>query len=96
MSDDVQLVSDGGGKVKSFMHILKGAGRVAGVFWTLEHQFPMQVSYKTALVNGEPGVLRYVQGKLESVQSFIVDEERIVAVFVMRNPDKLAAVPQEP
>ncbi|KFC68358.1 RNA polymerase sigma-70 factor [Massilia sp. LC238] len=95
MSDDVQLVSDGGGKVKSFMHILKGAGRVAGVFWTLEHQFPMQVSYKTALVNGEPGVLRYVQGKLESVQSFIVDEERIVAVFVMRNPDKLAAVPQE-
>lgn len=94
MSDDVQLVSDGGGKAKSFMHILKGAGRVAGVFWTLEHKYPMQVSYKTALVNGEPGVLRYVQGKLESVQSFIVDKERIVAVFIMRNPDKLASVPQ--
>ncbi|RZA34057.1 MAG: RNA polymerase sigma-70 factor [Lysobacteraceae bacterium] len=94
MSDDVQLVSDGGGKVSSFMRILEGAGRVAGVFWSLEHRYPEQVSYKPALVNGEPGLLRYVQGKLESVQSFIVDNERIVAVFVMRNPDKLASVPQ--
>lgn len=94
MSDDVQLVADGGGKVASFMHILKGAGRVAGVFWTLEHKFPKQVAYKAVFVNGEPGVLRYVQGKLESVQSFIVDQERIVAVFIMRNPEKLASIPQ--
>jgi RNA polymerase sigma-70 factor (ECF subfamily) len=35
-----------------------------------------------------------VQGKLESVQSFIVDQERIVAVFIMRNPEKLASIPQ--
>lgn len=94
MSDDVQLVADGGGKVSSFMHILKGAGRVAGVFWSLEHKHPMQVVYKVAIVNGEPGLLRYVQGTLESVQSFIVDKERIVAVFIMRNPEKLASIPQ--
>jgi RNA polymerase sigma-70 factor (ECF subfamily) len=94
MSDDVQLVADGGGKVSSFMHILKGAGRVAGVFWSLEHKHPEQVVYKAAIVNGEPGLLRYVQGALESVQSFIVDNERIVAVFIMRNPEKLASIPQ--
>lgn len=93
MSDDVQLVADGGGKVSSFMHILKGAGRVAGVFWSLEHKHPTQVVYKTAVVNGEPGLLRYVKGTLESVQSFIVDNERIVAVFIMRNPEKLASIP---
>ncbi len=95
MSDDVQLVSDGGGKVRSFLRILQGAGRVAGVFWSLEHQHPRQVAYRPALVNGEPGLLRYVGGKLESAQSFIVDEGRIVAVFVMRNPDKLLGIPQE-
>lgn len=94
MSDEVQLVSDGGGKVSSFMRILKGAGRVAGVFWSLEHKYPAQVAYRPALINGEPGLLRYVEGKLESAQSFIVDEGRIVAVFIMRNPDKLASVPQ--
>jgi len=94
MSDDVQLVADGGGKISSFMHILKGAGRVAGVFWALEHKHPLQVDYRIALVNGEPGLLRYVQGKLESVQAFIVDNGHIVAVFIMRNPDKLASIPQ--
>jgi RNA polymerase sigma-70 factor (ECF subfamily) len=89
MSDEVQLVADGGGKVNSFLHILHGAGRVAGVYWALEHQNPGQVVYRAALVNGEPGLLRYVDGAIESAQSFIVDDGRIVAVFIMRNPDKL-------
>ena len=94
MSDQVQLVSDGGGKVNSFHRILHGAGRVAGVYWSLEHQYPQQVVYRAALVNGTPGLLRYVAGKIESAQSFIWDEGRIVAVFIMRNPDKLMSVPQ--
>lgn len=94
MSDDVQLVADGGGKVKSFLHKLHGAGRVAGVYWALEHQNPAQVVYRAALINGDPGLLRYVAGQIESAQSFIVDDGRIVAVFIMRNPDKLTSVPQ--
>lgn len=94
MSDDVQLVSDGGGKVNSFQHILHGAGRVAGVYWSLEHQHPSQVAYRAALVNGEPGLLRYVGGKIESAQSFLIDGDRIAAVFIIRNPDKLTAVTQ--
>jgi RNA polymerase sigma-70 factor (ECF subfamily) len=94
MSDDVQLVADGGGKATSFLNVLHGAGRVAGVYWSLEHKFPANVAYRPAYVNGEPGLLRYVEGKLESAQSFVVDDGRIVAVFIMRNPDKLAALPQ--
>jgi len=94
MSDQVQLVADGGGKVTAFLHIVRGAGRVSGVFWSLRNQFPDKVSYRTATINGEPGLLRYVDGKIESAQSFIVDDGRIVAVFVMRNPDKLMSVPQ--
>ena len=94
MSDQVQLVADGGGKVNSFLHIVRGAGRVSGLFWSLEHQYPGKVEYRLAMINGEPGMLRYVDGKIESAQSFIVDDGRIVAVFVMRNPDKLVSVPQ--
>jgi RNA polymerase sigma-70 factor (ECF subfamily) len=94
MRDDVQLVSDGGGKVTSFMRKLEGAGRVAGVFWSVEHKFPSRVTYRAARVNGEAGLLRYVDGKLESAQAFIIEDDKIVAVFVIRNPDKLAGVPQ--
>lgn len=94
LAPGVQLVADGGGKVKSFLHILHGAGRVAGMFWTMEHHYPSQVVYRPATINGEPGLLRYIEGKLESAQSFIVDQGQIVAVFLVRNPDKLRAVPQ--
>lgn len=92
LGDDVQLVSDGGGKVPSFGRILRGAGRIAGLYWSLEHAYPGKVGYRQAIVNGEPGLLRYVDGKVESAQAFIVDDGRIVAVFIIRNPDKLAAI----
>jgi len=94
MADDVQLVSDGGGKILSFMRILRGAGRVAGVFWSVEHQHPQRVDYRQARVNGEPGLLRYVEGKLESAQSFVIEDGKIAAVLVVRNPDKLTGAPQ--
>jgi len=93
LADDVQLVADGGGKVNSFLHILRGAGRVAGVYWSLEHQFPGQVAYRAAQINGEPGLLRYVDGVIESAQSLIVDAGHIVAVLIVRNPDKLGGTP---
>ncbi|WP_373991051.1 RNA polymerase sigma-70 factor [Duganella sp. BuS-21] len=94
LADDVQLVADGGGKVNSYLHILHGAGRVAGSFWSLEHQYPQQVAYRQARVNGEPGLVRYVDGQLESAQSFRIENDHIVAVFIVRNPDKLTGVPQ--
>ncbi|MES2072764.1 MAG: RNA polymerase sigma-70 factor [Pseudomonadota bacterium] len=96
LSDEVELVADGGGKVSSFLRrVLRGAGRIAGLYWSLEHQFPTLVSYKLASVNGEPGLLRYVDGKLESAQSFIIEDNRIKAIYVIRNPDKLAGVPTD-
>lgn len=94
MADDVQLVADGGGKVNSFLHVLHGKGRVAGIYWALEHQFPGQVEYRMARINGAPGLLRYVGGKLESAQSFGMVDDRISAVYIVRNPDKMLAIPQ--
>lgn len=93
LADDVQFVSDGGGKTSSFMRILRGAGRTAGVYWSLEHAYPGRVSYRMARINGEPGLLRYVDGQVESTQSFLMDEGRIVAIYVIRNPDKLVGIP---
>lgn len=93
LAKNVEFVGDGGGKMPSFMRILRGAGRIAGVYWSLEHQYPKQVTYRLARVNGEPGLLRYVEGKLESAQSFVIEDGRIAAIFVVRNPDKLAGIP---
>jgi len=92
LAGDVQFVSDGGGKVPSFGRILRGAARIAGLYWWVVDQFPGGVTYRLVRINGEPGLLRYVNGTIESAQSFIVDEDKIVAVYVVRNPDKLANI----
>lgn len=93
LADDAQLVGDGGGKVSSFLKVLRGAHRIANLYWAVWKRRADQVVYRIAQVNGEPGLLRYVDGRLESVQAFVTDGERIVAIFSVRNPDKLAGIP---
>jgi RNA polymerase sigma-70 factor (ECF subfamily) len=94
LADDVQLVGDGGGKVPAFFKILRGADRIANLYWALFRRLGGHVDYRLARVNGEPGLLRYIDGRLESAQAFVVDDTgRIAAVYSVRNPDKLARVP---
>jgi len=93
LAENIELVGDGGGKVPSFMDILRDLDRIAELYWGMLDKFPGQVEYRMATVNGEPGLLRYIGGKLESAQAFVIDQGRITAIYAVRNPDKLAGVP---
>ncbi|MFK2904087.1 hypothetical protein ISP17_08920 [Dyella ginsengisoli] len=42
------------------------------------------------MINGQHAVLRYIDGELESAQSYESDGDRITRVHVQRNPEKLA------
>lgn len=91
LADDAQLVGDGGGKVPSFTRIIQDAGQITKIYCELVRAMGV-VRYVHARVNGEPGLLRYVDGKLESAQSFVIENGQIVAIYVVRNPDKLAHI----
>jgi RNA polymerase sigma-70 factor (ECF subfamily) len=93
LAENIELVGDGGGKVPSFMEILRDLDRIAELYRGLLDMYPGQVEYRMATVNGEPGLLRYIGGKLESAQAFVIDQGRISAIYAVRNPDKLAGVP---
>jgi RNA polymerase sigma-70 factor (ECF subfamily) len=93
LSADVEFRADGGGKVPSLHKVLIGAGRVAGLYWAVEHAFPERAVYRMARVNGEPGLVRYIDGKVESVQSFCINDGTISRIDVVRNPDKLQRIP---
>ncbi len=93
LGEDAQLIGDGGGKVPSFPKPLVGPFRIANLYWALFLRLGTHVVYRMALINGEPGLLRYVDGQLESAQAFVTDGERIVAIYAVRNPDKLEGVP---
>ena len=93
LSEDAQLIGDGGGKVQSFPKPLVGPFRIANLYWALFRRCGAQVVYRMVHINGEPGLLRYVDGQLESAQAFVTDGERIVSIYAVRNPDKLAGIP---
>ncbi|PTT40938.1 RNA polymerase subunit sigma-24, partial [Acidovorax sp. HMWF018] len=93
LSEDAQLIGDGGGIVPSFPKPLVGPFRITNLYWAVFRRLGAQVVYRMALINGEPGLLRYVGGRIESAQAFVTDGERIVAIYAVRNPDKLAGIP---
>jgi RNA polymerase sigma-70 factor (ECF subfamily) len=94
MSDDATCLGDGGGKVPTVAGGLRGAERVANLFYAHYLQLESRLQYRVATINGEPGLLRYVDGELESVQAISTDGQRIVAIYVVRNPEKLAHLAQ--
>lgn len=93
LSEDVQFRADGGGKVEALYKTLAGSGRVAGLYWAVENAFRGEVVYRMANVNGEPGLVRYIDGRVESVQAFRIENGKICEIYVVRNPDKLLHTP---
>lgn len=89
LAEQVELVGDGGGKVPSFGKVLRGRDRLAHLYYAVARRAGGTLQMVLAEVNGRPGLLRYVDGELESVQSFETDGQRILRIHSQRNPDKL-------
>ena len=92
LAEEVAAIGDGGGRVASVPGGMHGADRVANLYWAHFLRLGERVQYRLATVNGEPGFVRYVDGRLESAQAVTTDGERILGIYVVRNPDKLARV----
>ena len=87
LDPDVVLRADGGPAGKRPTVSLRGAGAVAGQAITGERFAPY---VHPALVNGAAGVVVAAKGRLLSVMGFTVAHDRIVAIDVLWDPDRLA------
>ncbi|MGE8166213.1 RNA polymerase sigma-70 factor [Paraburkholderia sp. NPDC080076] len=92
LAEDATLIGDGGGKVQSFPKPMAGGRRIAQLFYASSRRYGDELSVKLVVLNGQWALLRFIEGKLESAQSFETDGERIVRIHVQRNPDKLARI----
>ncbi|MEI5996629.1 RNA polymerase sigma-70 factor [Paraburkholderia bengalensis] len=92
LAQDAILIGDGGGKVQSFPKPMEGGRRIAQLFYAAALRYKSGLRVKLVMLNGEAALLRYFEGELESAQTFETDGERIVAIHVQRNPDKLARI----
>jgi RNA polymerase sigma-70 factor (ECF subfamily) len=92
LAEDAMLIGDGGGKVPSFPKPMVGGQRIAQLFYASSLRYGSELGVKLVMLNGQWALLRFIEGKLESAQSIETDGERIVRIYVQRNPDKLARI----
>jgi RNA polymerase sigma-70 factor (ECF subfamily) len=92
LDEDAQLVGDGGGKVTAFAQPLRGGQRIAQLYFAVHRRLGSEMRVRLAVINGQWGLLRFVNGRLESAQSLDVADGRILRIHVQRNPDKLQAL----
>jgi RNA polymerase sigma-70 factor (ECF subfamily) len=97
LSDDVVLYSDGGGKAIAVPNLVRGAANVArGVLGGLKNLVPKNRVLRLAQINGQPGVVSYLDGKPYSVVTLDASDGVIRAIYVLTNPEKLSHLPQSP
>ena len=93
LSPDATLTSDGGGKARTARNVIAGAARIARLLAGLVRKTPPQLVHRLVQVNGELGLVSYLDGRPSVVLTIDIDGERIRAVHRVVNPDKLARVP---
>jgi RNA polymerase sigma-70 factor, ECF subfamily len=91
LAADALLHTDGGGKRKAALRIIRGRDRITRFSIGVFHKFttPTPTSMRFAPVNGMPGfVTAFDDGSLQTT-AFEITDGRIAAIYVVLNPDKL-------
>ncbi len=97
LAEDAELISDGGGVVPSFGKVLAGAARIAQLFfagWRRSELGQETLRLELVQLNGQWGLLRFIDGRLESAHAMESDGQHITRIHTQRNPDKLRSLAQ--
>jgi len=95
LREDAIAITDGGGHKQAALNPIHGADKII--------RFLIGIGGKNAgrdiraepmTINGSTGVLVYLDGEIDHTLSLAIDGEKIVAIYIVRNPDKLRSVPQ--
>jgi len=87
---DATLVSDGGGKAAAAMRPVLGADRIAKfILGYADKAHWSESDFELVTINGTPGLLMRHALAGDGTFSFDIEDGRIRAIYVVRNPDKL-------
>ncbi|MFS8049503.1 sigma-70 family RNA polymerase sigma factor [Rhizobium sp. BR 314] len=94
LSEEVVAYADGGGKVAASRRPLIGIEAVMLRHEQMARLFLVQPSrlIRYAIIDGLPGFLTMEGGNVVQTTALHIEEERVVAIFCTRNPDKLRHV----
>jgi RNA polymerase sigma-70 factor (ECF subfamily) len=91
---DAIAVTDGGGRKTAALNPIIGADKIARFFIALAGKnIGRDIRIEPAMINGTMGALLYLDGEIDHTISMAIDGDRIAAIYIVRNPDKLRHVP---
>jgi RNA polymerase sigma-70 factor (ECF subfamily) len=92
LAEDAVFYSDGGGRVPAAINPVFGADRVARLIAGIVRKLDLKATpiLQPVELNGQFGLLTHVQGHSHSAMTADVEGDRITAVYLIRNPEKLA------
>ena len=94
LREDAVALTDGGGRKFAARNPIIGADKVARFFIGLAGKIAGQdVRIEPVVINGAVGALLYLDGELDLTLSMAIDGEKIAAIYIVRNPDKLRHLP---
>lgn len=97
LSQDVVLHSDGGGKGVAVPNAIRGSGNVArGILGSFRRFVPQGMVRHFVRVNGEAGLVNYLDGKPHSVLTLEIVGGQIQTIYIVTNPEKLSRLPELP
>jgi len=92
--EDATLTSDGGGVVPAARKVVHGRARIARLFLVLARKLRGRLTQTILPINGEPGLVSFLDGAPFSATSFETDGTSILAVYNVLNPEKLKGIGQ--
>jgi RNA polymerase sigma-70 factor (ECF subfamily) len=94
LQHDVVLYSDGGGKAAAALNPIYGADRVMRFTLGVMRKFgpPEGLRAEATQINGAPGYLLHTADSVYAALTMEFDGDKISAIYVVRNPDKLQRV----
>ena len=95
LAEQVEMYSDGGGKVEALPRMLSGASEVARFFVTIFGRFRDKgtaLRIQPQRFNGSLGILIFENDTLATALTIETDADRISHIYAVRNPDKLGGV----
>src|ERR1700730_3222433 len=91
---DAIAMTDGGGRKSAALNPIMGADKVARFFIALAAKNAgRDIRIRPTMINGTVGALLYMDGEVDHTLSMAIDGDRIAAIYIVRNPDKLRHAP---
>ncbi|MEV0798599.1 RNA polymerase sigma-70 factor [Kribbella sp. NPDC050281] len=92
LAPDALLISDGGGKKKAALRPIHGAAKIVRWLFAVIAENP-DFEIRMGTLNGQTAAIAYDGDEPDTVAFFEMTDGLITEMYLVRNPDKLTAVP---